>query len=307
MHPFEARLAEAERAASLQPQHGALSISGKDALEEQLTFFVLGGLSSLAAEIAVLEATNAWAARDWSHAEQCWQTVTTLNPRRPNYWISAARDMSVNASSFAFNNTQLDERERISLSKAYFDRGVKFLEEGIAHHPNTALLFCSLGDTLSDLNRFPSFTRAVAAYHSANRLGAPSIYKRQEFYNLCRIRGREQEAWEMGRTLYDTPSQRVPSLLCLLFVLQNKLNIPPTRRLTPKQLFGTEEKARRELTRFLKNSLRFPVTGIREQLQSPQFDHGFSWMDARMKERTRSTSRASAMKNAALSIQCDVL
>ncbi len=268
LQPFEIHLAEAERAANLRSPYPQLPLSANNALEEQLSFFLLGGLSSLAAEIFVLEATNAWAAYNWPRTEYCWQMVTTLNPRRPNYWISAARDMSVNASSFAFNNTLLDERERVALSEAYFDRGVRFLEEGIARHPDSFLLFAALGDTLSDLNRFPAFSRAVDAYHRANLLGAPPIYKRQEFYNLCRIRGREQEAWNLGRSLYDTPSHRVPSLLCLLFVLQNKPDVHPSQPLSTQQLFGSEEKSRRELSRFLHNSLRFPVSGIREYLQA---------------------------------------
>ena len=243
-----------------------LLLPGRDALSEQLSFFLLGGMSSLAAEIMVLDATNAWAKRDWPLAERRWQMVTTLNPRRVNYWVNAARDMSVNAAAYAFNNDELDERERVTLSKSYFERGVQFLQDGIAHHPDSALLRISLGDTYAALNRFPSFTRAAHAYHEAVEHGATGLYRRQEFYNLCRIRGREQDAWKLGRALFEQPSQRVPSLRCLLFVLQNKLNVAPEERLTPEQLFGSVSKARRDLVHFLNNSLRFPVHGIKEFL-----------------------------------------
>ena len=265
LQPLDRSLTEAEKKAHLQPEHRPVLL-GRDALGEQLSFFLLGGLRSLAAEVMVLDATTAWAKRDWPLAERRWQMVTTLNPSRPNYWINAARDMAINAAAYAINNEQLDDRERVVLSKSYFDRGLKFLEDGLAHHPDSALLYISLGDTYADLNRFPSFAQAAAAYHRAVQLGASGLYRRQEFYNLCRIRGREREAWELGRKLYESPSQRVPSLLCLLFVLQQKLDVPLNQRLSPEQLFGSAEKARRDLARFRNNSLRFPVQGIREYL-----------------------------------------
>ena len=217
-------------------------IKGGDALGEQLSFFLLGGLSSLASEILVLDATTAWMQRDWPRAERRWQMATTVNPQRTNYWINAARDMAVNAASHALNNKELSPIDQVRLSRDYFNRGVQFLQQGIAHHPNSALLFMNLGDTYADLNRFPNFTAAAAAYHTAVRLGASALYSRQEFYNLCRIR------------------------LCLLFVLQHKINVPPEEKLSPEQLFGSEAKARRELARFCHNTLRFPVTGIRHFL-----------------------------------------
>lgn len=97
------------------------------------------------------------------------------------------------------------------------------------------------------------------------------IYRRQEFYNLCRIRGREQEAWQLGRELYALPSQqRIPSLRCLLFVLQHKLQVPEDQRLSATRLFGSEAKARQELARFEHNRLRFPVNGIREYLSAAE-------------------------------------
>lgn len=267
LQPLSRRLAAQEAAEHLRTEQSA-ALTERDALGEQLSFFLLGGLRSLAAEIMVLDATTAWVKRDWPLVERRWQMATTLNPARQNYWVSAARDMAVNAAAHAINNEQLDDRERVALSKTYFDRGVRFLKDGMARHPESALLYLNLGDTYADLNRFPSFAQAADAYHRARQLGASGLYRRQEFYNLCRIRGREQEAWDLGRELYKSPTQRVPSLLCLLFVLQQKLNVPPEQRLSPEQLFGSTERARRDLARFQNNSLRFPVKGIKEYLNA---------------------------------------
>ena len=104
-------------------------IKGGDALGEQLSFFLLGGLSSLASEILVLDATTAWMQRDWPRAERRWQMATTVNPQRTNYWINAARDMAVNAASHALNNKELSPIDQVRLSRDYFNRGVQFLQQ----------------------------------------------------------------------------------------------------------------------------------------------------------------------------------
>ncbi|MCH5285227.1 MAG: hypothetical protein J1E42_06465 [Akkermansiaceae bacterium] len=266
--PLSRELHRAEAAAELQEGLPALTPGQGDALVEQLAFFALGGLRSLAAEILVLDATNAWIERDWARVERRWQLITTLSPGRPNYWLNASRDMAVNAAGHAAGDAELDAQERVLLARAYVDRGERFLRDGIAHLPDSALLFMNLGDLYSNQNRSPRFALAAAAYHRAVELGASPLYRRQEFYSLCRIRGREQEAWRLGRALYESSSQRVPSLLCLLFVLQQRIEVPEAERLSPEQLFGSEEKARRELRRFANNSLLFPVDGIRRYLSA---------------------------------------
>lgn len=238
-----------------------------DALAEQLSFFTLGGLRSLAAEVLALDATNAWMQRDWPRAERRWQMITTLCPLRPNYWVSAAREMATNAAAHAFHDASLSPGEQTRLARRYIERGERFLLDGLAQMPENALLYMRLGDLYADLNRNPSFARAAAAYHQAVQHGASALYRRQEFYSLCRIRGREQEAWRLGRELFLTSSSHhVPSLRCLLFVLQHKIHVPAEERLTPVLLFGSEEKARRELANFARNQLRFPVNGIKEFL-----------------------------------------
>jgi hypothetical protein len=92
------------------------------------------------------------------------------------------------------------------------------------------------------------------------------MYLRWVFYNLCRIRGREQEAWELGRRLFNEERHLTPSLRNLLFVLQHKIQVPADQQLSPEQLYGSRERARKYLRTFVHNDLRFPTTGIREFL-----------------------------------------
>ena len=257
--PWSRHVRRAEQSAGLLSAFPAIT---GDALAEQLLFFTLGGLRSLAAEVLTLDATNAWRLRDWPRAERRWQMITALCPLRQNYWASAAREMATNAAGHAFNDARLSPGEQIRLARRYISRGERFLLDGLAQLPHSALLYMRLGDLYADQNRNPSFARAAAAYREAVRLGASPLYRRQQFYSLCRIRGREQEAWQLGRELFESSAHRVPSLLCLLFVLQHKLDVPPAERLSPVQLFGSEERARRALANFARNQLRFPVNGI---------------------------------------------
>ncbi len=243
-----------------------------DTLGQQLTFFALGGLRSLSAEILTLDATTAWTEADWPRLAQRWKSITTLCPHRVNYWVRASRDMYVNAASALSRDKRLSERERVERSLHYLAEGERFLQEGIANNPTDPTLYARLGDMYSDVYRRPQYGKAVAAYREAIRLGASAhFFERQIFYNLCRIRGREQEAWELGRRLYETETQRVPSLLCLLFVLESRLGeqVPAAERLTPQQLVGTEAKARRQFSRFGRNSMNVPPYGIAGWLRNP--------------------------------------
>ncbi len=241
-----------------------------DALGQQLFLFTLGGLRSLSAEILALDATTAWSQGDWPRLARRWKSITTLCPHRVNYWVRASRDMHVNATSAVSNDKRLDERERMRQAKLYLAEGEDFLREGIANNPGEPTLYARLGDLYSDIYRRPQYAKAVDAYREAIRLGASdSFYRRQIFYNLSRIRGCEQEAWALGRQLFAEPTQRVPSVRCLLFVLQNYLgeHIPAAERLTATELFGTAEKARKQLTRFENNRLNFPTHGVAAYLR----------------------------------------
>ncbi len=246
-------------------------ISKRDAFSQQIAFFTLGGLRSLAAEITALDATNAWIKRDWERADARWSTVTTLAPRRVNYWATASREMATNAAGDILSNERLDSHERALRSRHYIDRGEQYLLQGIANNPDSPLLHARLGDLYSDLYRRPRFGKAAEAYARAVELGAPPIYERLRFYNLCRIRGAEREALALGLRLFADPRNHVPALRTLIFVLQNKLELPEDERLSPEQIFGTRKRALRDLRTFRRNTLLYPTYGI-EDFLSKQSD-----------------------------------
>ncbi len=267
LHPAALQLRHAEQEAGLQLPEPAADT--RDALTQQLFLFSLGGLRSLSAEILTLDATTAWSERDWERLARRWNTITSLNPRRTSYWMRASRDMHTNATSDVSNDERRGIHERQVLARHYLNLGERFLLDGLDNNPGDPMLYARLGDMYSDTYRRPQFAKAAAAYREAIRCGAPaSLYERQLFYSLCRIRGHEQEAWQLGRRLYKDPEQRVPSLLCLLFVLEHKLALPAAERLTPAQLFGNEARARKQFARYLHNRLGFPTDGVAHYLAS---------------------------------------
>ncbi|MBR5890351.1 MAG: hypothetical protein IKY92_09945 [Akkermansia sp.] len=239
-----------------------------DALSQKLALFALGGLRTFAAEMLCVDATNAWIQQDWPRARRRWEQVTTLCPQRVNYWIRAARDMGTNAVAWVNGRENAGAYERALQSKDYLDAAERFLQAGIANNPQSALLWLQMAAFDEDLARRTNFSRAVEDYRRAVELGASPMYRRWEFYNLCRIRGREQEAWELGRELYNEERHRSPSLRCLLVVLQNKLDVPAGEKLSLEQLFGSKERAIKHLRSFARNDLRFPTTGIDELLKN---------------------------------------
>ncbi len=249
-------------------RHAPVPLTGREALSQDIAVFALGGLRSLAVELLLLEAIRAWSAEDWTKLEQIYEQTTVLEPRRLKLWSDASDEMVNNAAGDAQRNRKMDEHERAKLARYYINRGEQFLLKGLQNNPDSAYLYSKLGDLYSNRFRMPRFGKAVDAYKEAyERLNHPNL-KLKVFYNLSRIRGREKEAWEVGRSLIaEHPDQLYPSVSCILFVLQRELNIPESERMSIKELFGSQKDAIKLLKRYQNNTHRFPTTGISDYLK----------------------------------------
>jgi hypothetical protein len=65
---------------------------------------------------------------------------------------------------------------------------------------------------------------------------AAKFDRRFSAYELSYCEGREREAYERLRGLYDEgPQERLPTLITRLKFLENKLNIPPDQRIRDKK------------------------------------------------------------------------
>ena len=158
--------------------------------------------------------------------------------------------------------------ERREGFRKYIQKGRRFLEKGINANPDSWYLQSLLGNMYSDTYRQPDFEKAAEAYRKARNLGAPPLTARKEFYALVRVPSKSREALELGRELFKDPRNRTPSLVSNIFVLENRLNIPEKERIPFRELFPTDEIARDLMTSHLANSLKYPVDGLREALES---------------------------------------
>lgn len=248
----------------------APTISREDAIGQQIAFFSLGGLRSLAAEILALDATDAWLKSDWNRAQRRWETITTLSPHRINYWIRASQDLARNAVSQVRTDDRFTRHDQAILANQYAQKGLKFLTDGIANNPTSARLYLELARYYAEVPLPAEYTKAAHCYQRALELGAPPMFRRWVLYNLSKSRTHIQEAWQLARELYNDEANRTPSMLGILFALQNKANVAPELRLTPEQLFGTRQKAVQNLRTYITNDLHYPTYGVQEWLNQNQ-------------------------------------
>mgnify|MGYP001552080031 FL=1 len=250
---------QTERKLRLPP----VRIDGRDALSQQLALFSLGGLRSLAAEMLVLDATDAWLKNDWPRARRRWQAVTTLSPHRVNYWARASQEMARNAAAQVRADRSLDLHRRAELAPEYRRCGEQFLIDGLKNNPNDPTLLLESARFCNDVALPPRYAEAADLYARAADNGAPEYYRRWQLYSLCRLHNRKEESLSIARRMFEDPKHRSPSLCCILFDLQEELDVPEEQRLSLEQIFGSRSQGLRELRDYLRNDLGYPVSGVR--------------------------------------------
>ena len=192
----------------------------------------LSGFRSIVADVLFIQAHVAWERTEWGRVLLLFRQVTTLQPRAILFWDMAAWHMAWNASVATMNDrTQPRLALRIKAQREYFALGKDFLERGIKNNPDKPQLYESLA-RLYQL-KYNDHAHASEFYANAAALpGAPEYDKRFAAYELSYCEGREQEAFERLRQLYDLgEKERVPTLIARIKFLENKLDIPQDQRI----------------------------------------------------------------------------
>jgi tetratricopeptide (TPR) repeat protein len=192
----------------------------------------LSGFRSLVADALFIQAHVAWERTEWGRVLLLFRQVTTLQPRAILFWDMAAWHMAWNASVAALNDpAQPRQALRIKAQREYFALGKDFLERGIQNNPDRPQLYETLGRLYKE--KYKDHERASEFFAKAAALpGAPSYDKRFATYELSYCEGREREAYEQLRGLYDRgEDERLPTLITRLKFLENKLNIPQDQRI----------------------------------------------------------------------------
>jgi tetratricopeptide (TPR) repeat protein len=205
-------------------------------LREQVTQFefvaALSGFRSLVADTLFIQAHVAWERTQWGRVLLLFRQATTLQPRALLFWDMAAWHMAWNASTAALNDpAQPREALRIKAAREYFQLGKEFLERGIKNNPDRPELYEALARLYRD--KYQDHEHASEFFAKAAELpGAHSYARRFAAYELAQCPGRERDAYEQLRALYDRgPQERAPTLLRYVKELEIKLNIPPVQRI----------------------------------------------------------------------------
>jgi tetratricopeptide (TPR) repeat protein len=192
----------------------------------------LSGFRSLVADALFIQAHVAWERTEWGRVLLLFRQVTTLQPRAILFWDTAAWHMAWNASTAAMNDPAQPRRAlRIRAAREYFQLGKNFLERGIKNNPERPELYEALARLYRD--KYEDHEHASKFFEKAANLpGGHGYARRFAAYELAQCAGREREAYDQLRALYNSGEQeRLPTLIRRLKELEIKLDIPPDQRI----------------------------------------------------------------------------
>lgn len=199
----------------------------------QLGFIAaLSGFRSIVADALFIQAHVAWERTEWGRVLLLFRQVTTLQPRAILFWDMAAWHMAWNASVAALNDKNQPRLAlRVKAQREYFALGKDFLEHGIKNNPDRPQLYEALARLYKE--KYKNHERASEFFAKAAALPrAPSYERRFSAYELSYCEGREREAYDGLRRLYDEgEKERLPTLITRLKFLENKLGIPQDQRI----------------------------------------------------------------------------
>jgi tetratricopeptide (TPR) repeat protein len=161
-----------------------------------------------------------------------FRQITTLQPRVLLFWDTAAWHMAWNASVAAMNDTnQPRQALRVKAQREYFALGKDFLERGIKNNPDRPELYEALARLYKE--KYKDHERAAEYYAKAAALPEAAPWDRRfSAYELSYCDGRERDAYERLRSLYDEgEKERLPTLIKRLKFLEDKLAIPQDQRI----------------------------------------------------------------------------
>src|SRR6266481_9164523 len=200
----------------------------------QLGFIAaLSGFRAIVADALFIQAHVAWEDTEWGRILLLFRHITTLQPRVLLFWDMAAWHMAWNASVAAMNDqTQPRLALRVKAQREYVLLGEDFLERGIKNNPDRPQLYEALARLYKE--KYKDHEHASEFFARAVALpGARTYNRRFSAYELSYCEGREREAYQRLRQLYDAgENERLPTLITRLKFLENKLNIAQDQRIS---------------------------------------------------------------------------
>lgn len=230
MLPWEIQLQKLGKAAGFRTV--VLDLSLREQIGQSGFLAALSGFRAPVAAFLWIKAHIAWENTEWGRMAALFDTVTTLQPHTLLYWDIAAWHMAWNASMAAEqDHKQQSEILRARTSRQYVNLGRDILERGIRNNPNDYYLYERLGILLRD--RVKDHSGAADAFAKAASFpDTPSYVNRFAAYEMSKVSGREREAYDRLKALYNEgDTQRRPTLIGRLQELEKKLLIPQSEHI----------------------------------------------------------------------------
>jgi hypothetical protein len=209
-----------------------LDLNFREQLSQLGFIAALNGFRSIVSDVLFIQANVAWERAEWGRVLLLFRQATTLQPRAVLFWDMAAWHMAWNASAAALNDrAQPRLALRIKAQREFFALGRDFLERGIENNPGQPRLYETLARLYKE--KYNDHERASEFFAKAAALpGAMSYDQRFSAYEISYVEGRERQAYERLRRLYDAgENERLPTLITRLKFLEDKLDIPDEQRI----------------------------------------------------------------------------
>ncbi len=218
--------------------HATMSSKSLPAATAQgVSFAVLGGFRSVAADLAWLRAYVAWERRDAPGTESLLHLATALDGRSLSFWLNGARMMA-----YDFPAWQIDEaggfalvppaeQKRITATQA--QRALSFLETAMTYFPANAALWIERANI--ELNRLDDPASAAESYRRASEQPDAPYYPARLHAELLRRLGKKTEALAWLVKLYPRLPKHLEAaasglVLTRIRVLEVELSVAPEKR-----------------------------------------------------------------------------
>jgi hypothetical protein len=212
-------------------QDRQLHLSSREQIGQLGFAAALSGFRSIVADVVFIQAHVAWERTEWARVLLLLREATALQPGSIMFWDMAAWHMAWNASAAVMNDESKPLTLRSRKQHEYFDLGRDFLERGIKFNPDNPRLYEAMARLYQQ--KYQDHLRASEYFAKAAALPAAMSYDRRfSAYELSYCEGREREAYDKLRALYDEgEKERLPTLIKRLKFLEHKIDIPQDQRI----------------------------------------------------------------------------
>jgi hypothetical protein len=279
--PVERRLTGTFREEGLLSR--PLEIGLREKLGQNSSAIALAGLRTLVATFTHLKVTECFSQQRWPDLEKAMNTTVQLAPRGTYYWDIGAWHIGTNASTYYRAEAGLPELRARAEARRWVAKGREFYQRGIRNNPDDWRLRAALGNLCSDVFRYPDDALAADAYAGAVATGkAPPGVHRALLIAEVRAGRNPEKSLAQVRELLAAPGNRVPTLLCIRYVLERRVDPSGDPVARAVEIFGSEEKALRNLGSYFLNIYdRLPMEGVETVVRLLEYRRGIPPADPR--------------------------